>query len=327
MPRGTLGWALLTAPLDLTLGKEGGSAEFLVKQDANPAPNVITLSHEQGAARGPAPTGRNRNGHGSLFNGDAASAWRAGSSKSLRDPGGAAQPRGNENFGMTRTRFMTQNKTMKQVRLLLATVGVIWITGCATHKQKPPSLKPAEPMVQVIPPQGAQEPRVAEVPFRPEPIYINPVIEEVEMAPYVNDDGNLVFPGKILVIREPGHWNLAAAQNSKFTFRRTTSRPNWRPPPRATTTTSSPGKTVNQPRNWTSAACGCWDSSSRRSGGKPNRNSRLARRLPMTRIWVGWRYRATPTRRNWPPSRTGPRTMGSAAKTRGTSRQTSPRAG
>jgi len=112
---------------------------------------------------------------------------------------------------------MTQNKTMKPIRLLLAAVGVIWITGCATHKQKPPSLKPAEPMVQVIPPQGTQEPRVAEVPSRPEPVYINPVIEEVEMASYVNDDGNLVFPGKTLVIREPGHWNLAAAQkNTKY---------------------------------------------------------------------------------------------------------------
>jgi len=55
VPRGTLGWALLTAPLDLTLGKEGGSAEFLDKQDANPAPNVITLSQQQSAARGPAP--------------------------------------------------------------------------------------------------------------------------------------------------------------------------------------------------------------------------------------------------------------------------------
>jgi len=58
---------------------------------------------------------------------------------------------------------------------------------------------------------------VAEVPARPEPIYINPVIEEVEMASYINDDGNLVFPGKILVIREPGHWNLAGAQkNSRY---------------------------------------------------------------------------------------------------------------
>jgi hypothetical protein len=52
VPRGTLGWALLTAPLDLTLGKEGGSAEFLDKQEANPAPNVITLSQQQGAAHG-----------------------------------------------------------------------------------------------------------------------------------------------------------------------------------------------------------------------------------------------------------------------------------
>lgn len=52
VPRGTLGWALLTAPLDLTLGKEGGSAEFLDKQEAYPAPNVITLSQQQGAAHG-----------------------------------------------------------------------------------------------------------------------------------------------------------------------------------------------------------------------------------------------------------------------------------
>ena len=72
-------------------------------------------------------------------------------------------------------------------------------------------------MVQVIPPQGKQEPRVAENPSRPEPIYFNPVIDEVEMASYINDDGNLVFPGKVLVIREPGHWNLAGAQkNSKY---------------------------------------------------------------------------------------------------------------
>jgi hypothetical protein len=48
VPRGTLGWALLTAPLDLTLGKEGGSAEFLDKDDASPTPNVITLSQQQG---------------------------------------------------------------------------------------------------------------------------------------------------------------------------------------------------------------------------------------------------------------------------------------
>ena len=52
VPRGTLGWALLTAPLDLTLGKEGGSAEFLDKDDASPAPNVITLSQQQGRSTG-----------------------------------------------------------------------------------------------------------------------------------------------------------------------------------------------------------------------------------------------------------------------------------
>lgn len=49
VPRGTLGWALLTAPLDLTLGKEGGSAEFLDKDEASPEPNIITLSQQQGA--------------------------------------------------------------------------------------------------------------------------------------------------------------------------------------------------------------------------------------------------------------------------------------
>ena len=112
---------------------------------------------------------------------------------------------------------MTQNNIMNKATLILIAAAILWITGCATHKAKTPSLKPAEPMVQVIPPQGALPPRVAEVPARPEPIYINPVIEEVEMASYINDDGNLVFPGKILVIREPGHWNLAGAlKNSRY---------------------------------------------------------------------------------------------------------------
>ena len=112
---------------------------------------------------------------------------------------------------------MTQKQSMKPTNLTLILAGFFLITGCATHKAKVPSLKPAEPMVQVIPPQGAQEPRVAEVPSKPEPIYINPVIEEVDMASYINDDGNLVFPGKVLVIREPGRWNLAGAQkNSKY---------------------------------------------------------------------------------------------------------------
>jgi hypothetical protein len=112
---------------------------------------------------------------------------------------------------------MPQNQIMNKAPILLTAAAMLWITGCATHKARTPSLKPAEPMVQVIPPQGAHEPRVAEVPSRPEPIYINPVIEEVEMASYINDDGNLVFPGKVLVIREPGHWNLAGAQkNSRY---------------------------------------------------------------------------------------------------------------
>jgi hypothetical protein len=109
---------------------------------------------------------------------------------------------------------MTQNRIMNQRLLLLTAMGVMSITGCATHKAKTPSLKPAEPMVQIIPPQATHEPRVAEAPSKPEPIYINPVIEEVEMASYINDDGNLVFPGKVLVIREPGHWNLAGAEKS-----------------------------------------------------------------------------------------------------------------
>jgi len=106
---------------------------------------------------------------------------------------------------------------MNKTLIFLIAAAILWTTGCATHQAKTPSLKPAEPMVQVIPPQGAREPRVAEVPSRPEPIYINPVIDEVELASYINDDGNLVFPGKVLVIREPGHWNLAGAQkNSRY---------------------------------------------------------------------------------------------------------------
>ena len=112
---------------------------------------------------------------------------------------------------------MTQKHIMNKAPLLLIAGAILWFAGCATHPAKTPSLKPAEPMVQVIPPQGAHPPRVAEVPAQAEPIYINPVIEEVEMASYINDDGNLVFPGKVLVIREPGHWNLASAQkNSSY---------------------------------------------------------------------------------------------------------------
>lgn len=94
---------------------------------------------------------------------------------------------------------------------------VALLTGCASQK-KTVRLTPTQPVVQVIPPQGNAEPKVATVPARPDPIYFNPIIEEVEMAPYVNDEGNLVFPGKVLVIREPGHWNLEAAQKNRQYF-------------------------------------------------------------------------------------------------------------
>ena len=103
---------------------------------------------------------------------------------------------------------------MKKTTFLLTAITVMLATGCATRKGTAPGYRPVEPLVQVIPPQGKQEPRVAENPASPEPIYFNPIIEEVEMSPYINDEGNLVFPGKVLVIRQPGHWNLAAAQKS-----------------------------------------------------------------------------------------------------------------
>ena len=107
---------------------------------------------------------------------------------------------------------------MKTTSFLLTATAVLLITGCATRKHATQSYRPLEPLVQVIPPQGKEEPRVTENPTKPEPIYFNPVIEEVEMAPYINDEGNLVFPGKVLVIRQSGHWNLAAAQKSRQYF-------------------------------------------------------------------------------------------------------------
>ncbi|ODU24968.1 MAG: hypothetical protein ABS95_01250 [Verrucomicrobia bacterium SCN 57-15] len=107
---------------------------------------------------------------------------------------------------------------MKTTTFLATAMAILLITGCATHKKLTPNYKPLEPLVQVIPPQGKEEPRVAENPDKPEPIYFNPVIEEVEMSPYINDEGNLVFPGKVLVIRQPGHWNLTAAQKNRQYF-------------------------------------------------------------------------------------------------------------
>jgi len=107
---------------------------------------------------------------------------------------------------------------MKQSLILLGVAATVaFLTGCASHR-KAVRLTPTQPVVQIIPPQGNVEPKVATVPSRPDPIYFNPIIEEVEMAPYVNDEGNLVFPGKVLVIREPGRWNLEAAQKNRQYF-------------------------------------------------------------------------------------------------------------
>ena len=98
----------------------------------------------------------------------------------------------------------------------IATSTVLLIVGCASNKPKPQpvQIRPVQPVVQVIPTQGIQAPRVATIADKPQAIYKNPVLEEVEMAPYVNDEGNLVFPGKMYVVREPGHWNLDAAKKS-----------------------------------------------------------------------------------------------------------------
>ncbi len=105
-----------------------------------------------------------------------------------------------------------------RISFLLTATTILLVAGCATRKQATQRYKPLEPLVQVIPLQGKEEPRVVENPARPEPVYLNPIIEEVEMAAYINDEGNLVFPGKVLVIRRPGQWNLAAAQKDRQYF-------------------------------------------------------------------------------------------------------------
>ncbi len=120
---------------------------------------------------------------------------------------------------------------MKTTRFLLTSAAILLVTGCATHKRAVQNYRPLDPLVQVIPPQGKEEPRVAENPAKPEPIYSNPIIEEVEMAPYVNDEGNLVFPGKVLVIRQPGHWNLNAAQKNRQYFVPADNQPTQLAPP------------------------------------------------------------------------------------------------
>lgn len=103
---------------------------------------------------------------------------------------------------------------MNRNLILIQAMTLSVLAGCSSprHKFSP---DPLSPVVQVIPPQGNFAPKVAEAPDQPEAIYQNPVIEEVEMAAYINEDGNLVFPGKLLVIREPGHWNLGAAQKNR----------------------------------------------------------------------------------------------------------------
>ena len=192
--------------------------------------------------------------------------------------------------------FMTQNRYYEQRHLSWPFRGSYPVDHRLRDPQaKTPSLKPAEPMVQVIPPQGAHEPRVAEVPSRPEPIYINPVIDEVEMASYINDDGNLVFPGKVLVIREPGHWNLAGAQkNSKYYVPADNQPPQLAPPSKrilrlhpVQEERARDGPPGHQPR------AGAGILPSKRSRKKPNQNSFRAKRPPTTLTWVGWPYRTT----------------------------------
>jgi hypothetical protein len=105
-------------------------------------------------------------------------------------------------------------KTAIKYSITLAMVLFV-ITGCASRKPKMTiSRGPAQAVVQVIPPQGRSQPRVAPVNDHALPVYSNPIIEEVEMAPHINDEGNMVFPGKMLVIRTPGHWNLEAAKKN-----------------------------------------------------------------------------------------------------------------
>ena len=102
--------------------------------------------------------------------------------------------------------------------MILAALSAFMLTGCKTKPPVRPSTAPAQPVVQVIPQQGAVAPKVVTAPAEAEPIYFNPVIEEVDQAPYVSEDGSLVFPGKVLVIREPGHWNVEAAQKNRRYF-------------------------------------------------------------------------------------------------------------
>jgi hypothetical protein len=105
------------------------------------------------------------------------------------------------------------NTTNKYCIALAASL--LLVAGCASHKRKPtPRLTPSQAVIQVIPPQGRPEPKVAPINDKASPVYQNPIIEEVDQSPYINEDGNLVFPAKMLVIRQAGHWNLEAAKRN-----------------------------------------------------------------------------------------------------------------
>jgi hypothetical protein len=105
------------------------------------------------------------------------------------------------------------NMTMKTFGITAALATLV-ATGCASHKATKMVVNPypAQATVQVIPPQGKPEPKVATIEEQSLPAYVNPVIEEVEMAEFIDSDGGLHLPSKMLVIRTPGHWNLEAAK-------------------------------------------------------------------------------------------------------------------
>jgi hypothetical protein len=47
VPRGTLGYLLVTSPLDLNMGTIAGSTNFLSKEEATPTPNSISIKDQQ----------------------------------------------------------------------------------------------------------------------------------------------------------------------------------------------------------------------------------------------------------------------------------------
>ena len=63
VPRGTLGYILVTSPLDLNLGVIGGSQQFLSKEEASPTPYSISIKDQQTYTGTPS-----RNSMGQLMN-------------------------------------------------------------------------------------------------------------------------------------------------------------------------------------------------------------------------------------------------------------------